>query len=633
MLTGVNIYAGTGVFADFGKPLATVTVTYVDGDTSIARLSVGTHVRDYFNSGPLTCAGTNHPLHTARPSDPKTSYVYEVGGRYLDAQELPLPKIKRSKRVASVRFDGVLLSRICGPPFPVNIYAGSRLAAFSLWPRFKIVNGSADTVVRQSQTTGHRHGGYLAGNEVVGWRRFTDATGCKITALAMAYTFAGFNCSVDSLNAFLQRKNGYNPSQVCVLSGVAPDGSSVTFTPHTGDDTRLRDGDTFLVERGVRSNPLATYQVTSAGHATRIGQHNTSVIPVVNDVGRVYWNSIPTIADTYTHPRLRSVPIPEGPNTAALVESLLVHDIAVQLNVGPYGGHWVVADGMTSSFRPDGGARGTYSIKDPFDERNFTKLIEGQYQNVFTQARYVEPAGLPLGSPALAASGQSAGLSLLADGARRIEIVDPLGRRMMRDAATGEGTYEIPGATIEDVHSEHDNGGSADGLPTAYEIDVPTAVDGRYIVNVYNDVGLSLSASGYDASGVFATDIVAVTTAGPVGSTYEVMYSSSAGSLTIGYSGVLGVEPVPQAAHSSLHVRRSPASGPVEFRVTGLARGRDVVEIFDVRGRRVGAVECSYGVGTESVTWDWRAEGCSPGVYLARLRSGTTAVVRFVVIR
>src|SRR5207249_3869796 len=109
------------------------------------------------------------------------------------------------------------------------------------------------------------------------------------------------------------------------------------------------------------------------------------------------------------------------------------------------------------------------------------------------------------------------GLSLLAGGAWRVEIIDPLGRHMMRDATTGEGIYGIPDASIEDVSSEHDNGGSLDAAPTAYDIEVPTTVDGHYMVNVYSSAGLSLSASGYDATGVFATDIVADTTAGRVG--------------------------------------------------------------------------------------------------------------------
>ena len=70
LFMGVNIYGdASGNFADFGKQLGTATITYTDGDTTIARLNVGTFVRDYFDSGPLTC-GTNHPIYSARPTNP-----------------------------------------------------------------------------------------------------------------------------------------------------------------------------------------------------------------------------------------------------------------------------------------------------------------------------------------------------------------------------------------------------------------------------------------------------------------------------------------------------------------------------------------------------------------------------------
>ena len=84
---------------DFGTQLATATVTYVDGDTTIARLNVGTFVRDYFDSGPLPCGPNNYPLYTTRPTDPGSAYIYEVSGDYFDAQESLLPKAKRAKRM------------------------------------------------------------------------------------------------------------------------------------------------------------------------------------------------------------------------------------------------------------------------------------------------------------------------------------------------------------------------------------------------------------------------------------------------------------------------------------------------------------------------------------------------------
>src|SRR5439155_20555668 len=109
LLMGVNIYNGTGSFADFGKQLATATVTYVDGDTTVARLYVGINVRDYFDSGTITCSGSTEPLYTTRPSDPRRAYIYEISPNYFDAQESILPTTKPSKRISSVRIATPLL--------------------------------------------------------------------------------------------------------------------------------------------------------------------------------------------------------------------------------------------------------------------------------------------------------------------------------------------------------------------------------------------------------------------------------------------------------------------------------------------------------------------------------------------
>lgn len=636
LLMGVNIYSGTGAFNDVGKQLATAIVTFVDGDTTIARLYVGANVRDYFDSGPLTCGPSSHPIYATRPTDPRSAYIYETSGNYYDAQESLLPKSKRTKRIASVRIQGTLLDHFCSTFVP-HVYAGSRFAGLSIWPNFTVRNATLQPVVRQSQTTGHEHGGYLFGNTVVGQRRTTDVTACKVASLAMAYTYSGFGCSVDSLNAHLQRTRGYQDDQVAIVTFVSPTGSSIRFAGTGG--TTLGVGDRFVVELGKYTNPLATYQVTAqyqaipfvAGQASRVATHSTT-IPSINDPGRVYWNTIPTVTDAYTEsPQLRSVNLRDSPQVAAQVESLLVRDIPVQLNVGPSGGHWVVANGWTSSFRPDGSARGTYSIKDPFDPRNFTKLIEGQYRNTFVAARYVVPTGLDAFVSVSSVTSGPPGLSVLASGARRVEVIDPLGRHIMRDAGTGEAVSDIPDAVIEDVASEHDNGGNLDDLPTGYVVDIPTTADGHYTVNVYADNGLSMSASGYGASGVFASDAAVDTTHGATGGTYDILYSGSGQLVVVTDTGTIGVGAVP-VVPSFLRVRRSPTTGPVEFVVSDAGSTEDAIDVFDISGRKMDVVQISVGTGSRAISWDWRLAGCRPGVYLARLRSRPSEMTRFVVL-
>lgn len=466
----------------------------------------------------------------------------------------------------------------------------------------------------------------MFGSTPVGTRRTMNVTACQVASQAMAYTFAGFSVTVSGLNAYLRENRGYEPDQVAKVTFVSPTGDAIRYTATGG--TKLNVLDEFLVEQGTYTNPLATYRVTVAGRlgqATRLTSHSATT-PVVGDLGRVYWNMRPRVADGMTgSPQLRTIDLTDSPQLTAHVESLLVRNIPVQLNVP---GHFVVASGWGSSFRPEGSARGTYIIKDPYEARNYSKLIEGKYQNRFTMARYVVPAAT-LVSDGIAGA-NPAGLGIFASGAYRVEVVDPLGRRLLRDAGTGEGIYEIPGASIEDESSEHDNGGDVDDPVTALDVDIPTTVDGTYVVRVFASDGMSLSTSGYDANGIFASDGAVDTTLGATGNTYEVAFSGAGRSVALTHVGTLGV-PRFQSNTGKLRVRLSPTRGLVEFVTHGSFAG-DAVDVYDVAGRHVGVVRIPASAGTLVVPWDWRAAGCHPGVHLARLRSRTNETVRFVVL-
>lgn len=637
---GVNIYNSTAPFADFNKPLMRVVATYVDGDTAVVTLHVGNHLRALFDSGSLNC-GFPRPLYTLAPTHSLSGVIYQSGGYAYDVQELELPASKRSKRVASIRVEGVLLDHVCSIQVP-HIYASSRLSGLSAWPEFEVKNAQNQPVVRQSQNTGEAHGGYRFGGVVVGTRRLTDDTACQVASLAMCYTFAGFECTVDQLNAYLQDHRGYQPSDVARVSWSSPTGDAIRYTVYTRDDTRLRTDDLFLVERGDYTNPLATYRVTSPGHAVRLVNHDPSTPAVEGDKCRVYWNMLTRVADAFTQgPTLLTTDLVASTQLSDQVEGLLAQGIPVQVNLETVG-HMVVADGRAASFRPGGAARGTYSIKDPYNARNFTRLIESgvingrpyDYANKFRLARYVTPQGavLPLApdSPTVAGSGV-ASLSLLVDGARRVELVDPLGRVMSRDASTGEDVSEIPGAWIMDIGSEHDNGADWDDSQTGYSIDVEVALDGHYLVRLYAENGLALNASSYDETGVISSDAVGDTTVGATANLYDVVYAVSTRTVTVAYLGTLGVSPPPLPANPSrLAVLSNPSSGPVRFVVTGLTGGEDAIEVFDTSGRRVDVLRVVQGA--QGVTWNWRHRVGSAGVYLARLKS-ESGVVRFVVIR
>lgn len=619
-----SVFDGTGEFADFGKRVLTIRGVLADGDTVLWAEDVGVEVRDWL--GGFVFCGGSRPYYTLPPIDTLAGVVHsdDPNQQYYDVQELRLPPSKRAVKLVSVLISASLLSHPS-----CFIYGGGRLHGMSTWPDFEVRDSQGHPVERQSQFTNVDHGGYMFGGLAVGTRRLMNQTACQVASQAMAYTYAGFSCTPTELNAYLRQNKGYEPDQVAIVTFVAPGGGSIRYT--TTGKTRLNVGDRFLVEHGTYTNPLATYQVTVAGRlgqATRVATHDATV-PSVGDPGRVYWKMKPRVADSLTSsPRLRTIDLYDSPQLAAQVESLLVRDIAVELNVP---NHFVVAHGWTSSFRPDGSARGTYFIRDPFDDRNYTKLIEGKYRNTFKMARYVVPSGA-LVAGSIVAGTDVPGLGILASGARRVEIVDPLGRHMMRDASTDEGDYEIPDAVIEDVASEHDNGGDVDDPLTGYDIEIPTTVDGHYTITVYSDDGLALSVNGYTSTGIFASDDVVDTTMVPVGNIYDVLYSGAGQTVSVTHMGSLEVTAIPSSPSSHLRVRRNPSAGPVEFVLGGRSANDDAIDVFDITGRRVGSVGIGSTDRGRGATWDWRRAGVRPGIYVARLRSRPVETIRFMVL-
>lgn len=575
------------------------------------------------------------------PRDPSVFQLYAgpggVDSVFSDLQTFMIPDTLRNTAVTSVTFSSY--SSVDG--FPITSTTGL-IGGLALWPQFKVTNANADTLARKSQVTNSDHGGYLYGSAPVGTRRRTNVTACQVASLAMCYEFAGFPCSVDSLNAHLQRHQGYDPSVVAIVTEVSPTGDQVDYTPYSLDGTKLIVGDRFLVEQGHYTRPLATYEVTIPGHAERRVLHNATPAVARGDRGFVYWNMRRSVADTYTqNPRLVTHELGASSQLTAQVEALLSQNIPVQLNLATLG-HFVVADGRMPSFRPDGKAHGTYSIKDPYDTRNFTRLDQSQiigsnladYANRFRLARYVVPQtgpgpmGLP---PASAAAAATVSLSILTEGADRVEIIDPLGRRMLRDARSDEDLAEIPDAAIMDERSEHDNDADSDDALTGHIIDIGEALDGHYTIRLYADSGYAVTCSAYDEIDNLSTDAAGDTTVGTVGRSYDLHYSSAARTATLSFIEPLGVEPPSVRPWASrLVVLGNPAIGPVRFAIPGGVRGAEVIEVFDPLGRRV--CEIRVGSAQAGASWDWRETGRRSGLYLARLR-GSSDAVRFVVFR
>ena len=150
------------------------------------------------------------------------------------------------------------------------------------------------------------------------------------------------------------------------------------------------------------------------------------------------------------------------------------------------------------------------------------------------------------------------------------------------------------------------------------------------MLRVYADAGHAVNVSAYDDDGVFTTDAAGDTAVVPVGATYDVHYSTGARTVTVTYLGPLDVESTVEIPNRPrFAVRRNPASGPVEFVLTSPPKADDVIDVFDLGGRRVAQVHVPPG--ERVVRWYWPDGRHRAGVYLARLKSGS-ATVRFVIL-
>jgi len=119
-----------------------------------------------------------------------------------------------------------------------------------------------------------------------------------------------------------------------------------------------------------------------------------------------------------------------------------------------------------------------------------------------------------------------------------------------------------------------------------------------------------------------------------VGNVYDVFYSGSGQTVSVTHSATVGVSTVPSPSGPGfLRVRHSPTTGPVQFVLGGAQAANGAIDVLDITGRRVDAVQVTVGSGLRTVTWDWRTVGMRPGVYFARLGPPGNDLTRFVIHR
>jgi hypothetical protein len=143
---------------------------------------------------------------------------------------------------------------------------------------------------------------------------------------------------------------------------------------------------------------------------------------------------------------------------------------------------------------------------------------------------------------------------------------------------------------------------------------------------------MGVNANAYDGTGVRQSAGAIDTSNIAVNAIYNVQYSSALGTVSMQHQGTTGIEGLEQL-RALLRVTPNPTRGLVRFIVAGIAGG-ELLEIYDVTGRRVDVIRLGTpGAAPQSVSWNWNRAGCGTGIYLARVRPGRHAAVRFAVLR
>jgi hypothetical protein len=640
LANGVNIYNSTGAFNDFGKPLLRATVTYTNGDTAVRTLHVGHHIRDYFNSGPLTCGAMNHPLYIARPSDPLSGHLFEGGGYFYDVQEQSLPV--EEKRVSRIRIDGILLDHFCSTFVP-HIYAGSQIFGLSAWPEFSIVNGTTPVVLQTQYNptwAGDAYGGYMYNDTLVGQHRTLGEFGCVTACLSMANNYYGAAATPRTVNQFLQGRNdGHFYRTVTQISSVAGDNVSFTLLPQSGTV-----GPTFLIERG-RNSPLATVSVVSIMGTTGTGtitQRFQGGDVQVGDYGFVYdeVNYLEGSAGFSTGTWQVTGLKPKSDDTvAALAESTLATNTPVFLYTGVDAGgatHWVVGEGREPAFTSATVARGTYRIKDPAytdgGAQPLRRLLQVPHNNTF-QAALVCTA-LTSEIPPLAASGVSGqGLALRVQGNATLEIVDPTGKTITYDAARDRYASGIPHAIALRRFRLIAPSNPSISTGVSEILQIPDAATGSYFIKVAGQAGESyvLRAVAMAGSGLSSRAILVETSAGSP-QYYRMEYTAT----TVSTPTPTAVPDVEAPVGRGLRIQPNPVIGVAEIRFD-LKQASDVeLGIYDLQGRRVASLlEGTLSPGPKVLRWDGRGLSgtrVGAGIYLVRFVSDGLAVVRRIVV-
>ena len=173
-----------------------------------------------------------------------------------------------------------------------------------------------------------------------------------------------------------------------------------------------------------------------------------------------------------------------------------------------------------------------------------------------------------------------------------------------------------------------------------------SAATGAVLATLWNPGGYALTdAERNDRGEVWvcngsftapAVRVFSATTDAVVGSDMTCPLPAVAVTFDVSSAQVAAVPPAAEPAAFFAPAAPNPARGPVRLAFT-LARGADVrLKVLDAQGRQVRTLaDGAWAAGAASVAWDLRDDSgrrIAPGLYLARLRTGSASATRRVIV-
>ena len=646
------VFAGFDQFDDFLKPLVTVTVTYEDNSTWPATLNVDQHVRGWVQSN-VTCGTTTIFPATGLPYDALVVPLFASGGHYLDMQEFRLPRVP--KKITKIRVEAIGLDHFCSTFVP-HIYAGYRLHAVSLWPRFDLQSRTGASIVPQYQIGSSyetdAYGGYLdpVTSAIVGSYHTVGGYGCFLADLAMALTYVRTSITVPALNAAMQMNQGFEAEFVCNITGVSGQsvGDTVTISPPPGSSVlAIHNWSDFVVNRTTEnySGALATFTLIDSAHALILTHPDMGLLIAPGQQGWVYRgvnvDKVAKLLTATSTTRLGFDFFGRSHSPAQAVEAAMIDSLPSLLFVGESKSnpHWVLTAGWRPAFVSAHAARGTYGIANPIDLTGLSTLF-ASYANRFDGAwvgRLL--AGSEPQSGSLAATGglsDPATVTLWQTGDAHLQFVGSGGESLTYDPATDDYSTNIPGAlAIRQAQPGNSATPSTGNVPadlivlpvngsTTYSLTATATAAGAVALGATYRDGLG-SARGAAAS--------ARLTDGGRGYFDLTVSPGAPEPVALTLSSTVGVQESATPSRLRMRIAPNPSAGVSRIAFDLPSGGRRRIDIYDVMGRRVRTLDDGVlAPGSYVEVWDGRGEGgalIQAGLYFVRLQAaGETTVAR-----